>query len=180
MSHRFPEYLDPWQACGKEREFAGTYRLADLDRLTPLLASVEGEAAFALRFGHDDERRPTVTGHVDANLSLICQRCLQPMDLAVHSVVALSPVQGLEESTRLPELLDPLLVENHRVCLRDLVEDELIMALPSIPRHAASECRAAEDGNGGNETNGEDADNPFAVLAALKSSGNDSGSDETD
>ena len=124
-------FVDPWHDCDEDRAYDGAYPLTELVRLTPLLASSEGGAAFALRFGHDDERRPVITGRVEAELSLTCQRCLQPMTLSVSSEVALSPVRGLEESARLPEALDPLLVVDNRVRLRDIVEDELIMAVPA-------------------------------------------------
>ncbi len=171
MAQPLPEFVDPWRVCEQGRNYVGAYALDELARLTPLLASSQGEAAFALRFGYDDEHRLLVAGRVEANLSLICQRCLQPMDLVARAVVALSPVRGLEEAARLPEELDPLLVESDQLRLRDIVEDELIMAIPSIARHSESECRLMAEAETGEETERQHAANPFAVLASLKKSG---------
>lgn len=177
MPQRFPEsidgFVDPWQDCSKGREYHGAYPLSEFDRLTPLLASLEGEAAFALRFGQDDDRRPVITGRVNAELSLVCQRCLHAMALSVSSEVALSPVSGLEESARLPESLDPLLVADGTVRLRDIVEDELIVAVPVIARHGDSECQLSIEPVSDGETQSQRAESPFAVLASLKKSGDD-------
>jgi len=114
-----------------------------------------------------------ITGRVTAELVLICQRCLQPMNLAVCSEVALSPVRGLEESARLPEILDPLLVEDASVRLRDIVEDELIMKVPTIARHEEGACELTIEAAVEDQTEDQRAENPFAVLASLKKSSDD-------
>jgi uncharacterized protein len=141
--------------------------------LTPLLASSEGAAAFVLRFGRDEQHRPVIVGSVEANLSLICQRCLQPMDLPVRAEIGLGAVRGLEEAAALPESLDPLLVDDDSVRLRDIVEDELIMAVPAIARHEEDECQLALKSEEEDRTEDSRAENPFAVLASLNISSDD-------
>jgi methionyl-tRNA formyltransferase len=71
------------------------------------------------------------------------------------------------EAEALPDAYDPLLLETPLIRPRDLIEDELILAVPAVPRHAEGSCAPPAF-----EAGGEDAlverPNPFAALAALK------------
>jgi len=76
----------------------------------------------------------------------------------------------MDEAAELPEEYDPLLVAGERVRLADLVEDELILALPQIPMHDPGECQAAAvgtDSAAAPEGTAERA-SPFASLAELR------------
>lgn len=171
MSPHLPQRVDPWQSCARNRAYEGRVPLADLERLAPLLASVEGEAAFTLEFDRDPRHGNLVWGHVAAELVVTCQRCLGPQRLAVSQDFRLRLVQGLDEVERLDEELDPLWVEDDQLDLRDIVEDELILAVPHAPRHPADQCAAAAGGTapaGAADADEVGRENPFAVLAALK------------
>jgi uncharacterized protein len=89
------------------------------------------------------------------------------MPLSVQSNLALAFVEGIEEAGSLPETLDPVLVENGRINLKDLIEDELLLALPQVAMHPIGECvsQVPEQPPAGDESVRE---NPFAVLAELK------------
>lgn len=177
MLSLLPDFADPQRLCALGKAYQGKLVLADFPRLTPLLASSEGEAAFTLAFDTDAERRPVVAVDVEAELVLQCQRCMQPMVLPVKSSSRLCVVSGPDEAERLPDELDPLLVEEDRLALRSLVEDELILAIPPAPMHAPAECtvklqdwqRDGDDATASAQT----GDNPFAALAELKSDGNE-------
>ena len=145
--------------------------MGKMPRLTPLLASSEGEAAFTLEFDQDGEQRARIRGHVQAPLSLVCQRCLEQMVLQVDAKFQLSPVAGPREAEMLPAEYDPLMLDEPLLHLLDLVEDELILAIPPAPRHPRAECPATLDGSEEPAAVAEDqalADNPFAMLAKLK------------
>jgi uncharacterized protein len=177
MSNRLPDRVDPWQLCAKGQVLEGRLALRELRRLAPLLASEEGEAAFALGFSKDDERRAVIRGRVTAELALVCQRCLEPMALGVAAEVGLALTRGLDEAARLPDDLDPLLVGDDGLDPRDLLEDELILAVPVTPRHRRDEC-SMPGGVADEAPRAEPAEreNPFAVLSALKkgdATGND-------
>lgn len=173
MLSQLPEQADPCRLCEQVKRFEGTVALNKLARLTPLLTSSEGEAAFALEFDQDDEQRMRIRGQVTAVLSVVCQRCMHPMDLEVNSNFQLSPVEGELEAERLPDDYDPLLLESSVIRLMDLIEDELILAIPPAPRHAEMACSVdMADYQSAPEVEPEptvDEENPFAVLAGLKS-----------
>lgn len=175
MLSLLPDYADPLRLCALGKVYEGVIPLAELPRLAPLLTSTEGEAAFALAFGKDGERRPAVDVKVSAQLAIQCQRCLGEMRVNVDADSCLVVVSGPDEAERLPDDVDPLLVEDARVALRSLVEDELILAIPAAPMHSAEECKVdlrkfneAEEADPAEPENRETAENPFAALAALK------------
>lgn len=172
MLSQLPEQADPRRLCEQGKSFAGRIALRDFPRLTPLLASVEGEAAFTLEFDRDPERRPRIRGQVRARLALICQRCLQTMELPVEVSFQLSPVNGPREAENLPEDYDPLLIEQALLHPQDLVEDELILAIPPAARHPEAECAISMADfvvePDVPESRGPRKENPFAVLSKLK------------
>lgn len=104
-------------------------------------------------------------------VQLQCQRCLQPMAQELALDRSLRFVRDEDEAARLDEESeDDVLALPPRLDLAALLEDELILALPLVPRH--EECKpplpladqaatAAED----------DAPHPFAALAALRRRG---------
>lgn len=170
MLPQLPEQADPRRLCVQGKRFEGRVALNSLDRLAPLLTSSEGEAAFQLVFDQDERKRSRVRGHVTAELQLCCQRCMQPMSLLVDVGFALSLVEGLREAETLPEEYEPLLLEERLLRPMDLVEDELILAIPPVPRHEAAECGV--DLKAYRETaqtvEPTQRENPFAALKQLK------------
>ena len=174
MLSLLPDFADPLRLCALGKAYEGVIPLADLPRLAPLLTSTEGEAAFVLAFEMDVHRRPAVRVRVRADLPVLCQRCLGTVVVTVEGESSLVVVSGPDEAERLPDDVDPLLVEDGKVALRSLVEDELILAMPSAPAHRIEECAidlTEVNAQGGQERDcgGEDAEHPFAALADWKS-----------
>lgn len=170
MLPQLPERADPRRLCEQGKRFEGRVALNSLGRLAPLLTSSEGEAAFQLVFDQDERKRPRIRGHVTADLQLCCQRCMQSMRLSVAVDFALSPVEGLREAEELPEEYDPLLLEDRMLHPMDLVEDELILAIPPAPRHEAAECTVDlnEYRDFSEATEPAQRENPFAALKQWK------------
>lgn len=121
-----------------ERDFP----LAEFARLRDRLAEPAGRATMRLTLRRIDGV-PTGRLVVSAAASLVCQRCLQPMmtELCSESDVAFAA----GEDERVPGGFELVAGDPKRVDLAALVEDELLLALPPIPRHAAGEtCRLPE------------------------------------
>lgn len=179
MLSLLPEYADPIRLCGLGKAYEGTIPLAEMPRLAPLLTSSRGEAAFKLVFGLDGERRPEVVVGVQARLALECQRCLGETTQEVNSVSRLVVVTGPDQAEALPDEVDPLLLTEERVALKGLVEDELILAIPPSPMHPEDACEVDLASMNeqwkpvAGEANDSAEPNPFAALAALKRSDED-------
>ena len=97
-------------------------------------------------------------------LALRCQRCLQPLlsPIESHSRVVLVTD---EAAAGVPPELETALAPDGRLSLADLVEEELLLALPAAPRHAGDcpDGRRSEMA----ETISEPTQRPFANLGEL-------------
>jgi len=175
MSERLPVWIDPFRAADSRRAFAGRLDLATMARLAPNLADPAGEVEVELEFGVDRERVRYAQGRIATSLSLICQRCMQPMTVAVAREVKLAFVSGEGEMNRLDPSYEPVLVETETVALAGLVEDELLLALPMVAMHPEDRCQPAvvpETEPEVEEPKQEEKENPFSVLADLKKRSN--------
>lgn len=149
----------------------------DLNLLPRLAKAVSGGAAPVhanLQFDLDESRHRIVTGQIFAGLSVICQRCLQPMDIAVDADLSVAIVATEEKAQQLPKHLEPwLLTEEGVADLYEVIEDELLLSLPMVAYHD-HQCLEKElysTGTVQEETPIERGkDNPFAVLGVLKKS----------
>lgn len=174
MSSPLPDYADPWVLCDQNRGYRGRVELKRMTRLAPLLATTNGEAAFVLAFSRDQKRRALVSGEVQATLQLPCQRCLEPVDIVVDSTFEFAFVGGELEAEQTPDELTPMIVEDNEVILLELLEDELMLALPAAPKHDVADC--AVDLAAINQLPADfqaeeskvEEDNPFAMLSGLK------------
>jgi len=178
MSSRLPDRLDPWRAVESHAIFVGRLPLSSLPRLQGLLLDNQGDVVFKLEFLADDQSRALVRCEVAATLSLCCQRCLEALQCRVDTSATLAIVVGVHDERQVPERYDPLLVSDEPLRPRDLIEDELLLALPQIPMHDPVSCTVrsgvvervpelepeCDRGPRGTPT-------PFSVLGQLKSKG---------
>ncbi|MDD1608066.1 MAG: YceD family protein [Methylococcaceae bacterium] len=173
MLNRLPEIIDPLHLADKRGELKGQIPVSSLERIADLLFDNSGFVTVDLFFGREG-RLAKVEGRISAVLQLKCQSCLQAVEWSVDSTVRLGIVSSIDQANRLPEDYDPLLVEQDSIPLRNLIEDELLLSLPTYPKHQHS-CFVSNSDN--NKTNAPARDsqsareNPFSILAKLKNTG---------
>lgn len=166
---RLPVHIDPIRMADTRRLFQGEVGLAEMPRLVEALQDDDGKVSVSLEFGTDEEGIRVMRGRVEAQVTLICQRCLEPMHHQVDNQFALGLVRSETEAEELPSHYEPLLLDGKPLFLRDVIEDEMLLALPIVPRHSSQECEAQmESGETEAEQDGGERDNPFASLAELK------------
>lgn len=145
MSPDLPLSLDTERLARKGETIAGQYEVQDLQRLEGLLYDDTGVVRFNLEFTHDnDDNRSYIVGNIQANVNIICQRCLGSMPYNVDSRIYLGIVMKDANLSCLPDDCEPLVTENEPVSLRALIEDELILALPISALHAEDRCNATD------------------------------------
>jgi uncharacterized protein len=154
-----------------KRVFEGRLKLSSLSRLRDVLCDDEGMleegiVRFAVEFDRDALQVPFVEVRVDAELPLECQRSLQVFMHPVHVVQRLGLILDEADEAGLPPDYEPLLVPADGM-LRpaELVEDELILAVPVVPVKPGTELPEPEWPEPGSD---EVQANPFAALAGLK------------
>ena len=167
MFEALPERLDLLREADRGRAFRGRLALRLMERLSAVVRGDEGEAEVELRFEREGGHA-VIEGRVAARVRLTCQRCLEAVELELDQPLHLALVQGEEEAQRLPERLDPLLVGDEPVAVALRVEEELLLALPAVPRHDRCHPVAATPEPAPDAHAEPRRENPFAVLAQLK------------
>lgn len=176
-----PEKLDLAAFAHEGASLQGEWPVTSLERLADSAAPEAPASGWpALEWAlHAELRRPKGGAvqtwlHVTASaqVALTCQRCLKPVEERVDIDRWIRFVDTEAEAAALDaDSDDDVLALPRHLDARELIEDELLLALPLVPRHEV--CPeplplAAEE---------EDAEpeaarpNPFAALAALKKSG---------
>lgn len=149
--------------------------MAQLPRLVAWLPDDQSEVmlAYELRFFRDESRALLASVRIEGVAQLPCARCLAPMmvPLAGQSVVQF--VFSEAQAERVPDEYEPVMLDaDGQVSLIDLIEEEAIMALPSVAMHEAR-CAPAwqESVEPEVESSASTRENPFAVLADRLGSG---------
>lgn len=160
MPTHLPDMIDPLLCVTKGRHWRGKVALTGMSRLAGVITNPRDSLDVDLYF-HRAGKVAAITGSLRGEVELVCQRCLEPLRIRVDSPVNLGVVSSIEEGDRLPEPYEPLLLGEDRISFADLVEDELLLAIPTIPRHGHCKPAGMEAGKTGQS-------NPFAALANLK------------
>ena len=162
--------------AAEAESLAGRTLLQNMERLaqenTALQAdmAVDWEARAELRPGAGTEGDIWLHLQATTTLTLICQRCMGPVDTPVavdqwYRFVATEDIAMAEDD----DAEEDLLVLEPQFDLLAVLEDELLMALPVVPMHA--ECPVIPPMHAGELGVTDDASekpNPFAVLVQLK------------
>lgn len=166
------KYIDLMDVVRLSQRLEGVEPLESFGRLMEDLPkqTETTEVKWSLQ-GHQKAHGPAlVTLRVSANPQLQCQRCLGLFHYAVDNDVELEVVTSakaldadVSESGEIDNEAYDKILANKPVDVLELVEDELILSLPYIPKH--EECEHLVDLP---EDNLEKKPSPFAVLEKLK------------
>lgn len=166
MSAHLPESVDAWRMVSARRSFTGNLPVARLERLGSLLAGDSGDVDYQLEFGRDALGTSYLALQVRAAVTLLCQRTLEPFGTTLALDQRLGLIRDEAEEAALPPGYEPLLaLEPLR--LMDVIEDELLLALPLVPVRPGSEDAIAP-WKATDESAGETSPHPFASLKILK------------
>ena len=169
MPTTLPDILDPWRMVQAQRVFEGTCAMGEMPRLASLLASSMGEVSYKVEFGRDDFDISYVDIVADTAVKLVCQRSMAEFLHPLHIDQRLGLIRDDSEEARLPEGYDPLLVEQGQLRMKDVIEDELILALPLVALSPGAPLEQVPL-TSGPEPEDDQPPNPFAVLGQLKGS----------
>ncbi len=167
-----PQRLDVDAFARAGGHLQGVWPLAGFERLLQDARAADGQGVAWSAAG---ERGAGAAGpdHIvlhlraGAEVELPCQRCLQPMAVALVVDRRFRFVADEAEAERLDaDSEDDVLAVAPALDLHALLEDELILALPLVPRHEHCTLPAAAAADGA-------AAHPFAGLAALRRGGAD-------
>ena len=160
MSQRI--VIDSLSFAREARILEGELPVAGFERIQDGLTENVGVIRYRIEGGLGERNRPQLHLQLDGVLSLCCQRCLEGVGYHLQVENVLEFVDNEDELTQ-EELEDDskdFLPAQSEVDVVALIEDEIILGLPSAPRHesCALPSAAQEDG----------VVSPFAVLKSLK------------
>lgn len=105
-------------------------------------------------------------------MAMVCQRCLRPVETPVDIDRSIRFVAGEDAAAALDaDLEEDVLALSRAFDAQELVEDELLLALPLVPRHEVCPTPLALPAAGADEpaeVASDGAPHPFAALAAWK------------
>jgi uncharacterized protein len=173
MLDRLPEYIDPLHLADKRGTLKGQIPLRSLDRLSKMLVNDAGVVSVDLFFGREG-RLAKVEGRIETVLELECQNCLEGVKWPISCAIKLGIVSSIDQANRLPEDYEPLMVEEGKILLKNIIEDEILLILPAFPRHQ-HDCFVPKIDNNNLDKLVNDqqssSENPFSILAKLKNTG---------
>ena len=169
-----PEYVDARKMAQQGALISGELDVASLPRLAQAAASNEGKINVDLDFHRDEQNFRVIGGQIEAKVSVLCQRCLDPMQISISGKPSLAIVWSDDQAQALPKYLEPVLQGEDLISLWQIIEDELLLLLPMINFHSESECKAdkgystAPDDEIASIDEVVERENPFNVLNTLK------------
>lgn len=171
MSSAPADLVNAVELAGRSATLERRLGLRHLPRLAEAGALEGTRASAELAFGKFDGRT-TVEVQVSGELVLTCQRCLRPCTCAVNESASL--VVMTSDTDEVPGGFEPLLGDAERLSVTELIEEQLLLGLPLVPKHAtAALCGAAPAAIAisATEAAADETQRPFANLRKLLDEG---------
>ena len=153
-----PLLINNLEFAQKNIEITDDLNVADCPRLAETLSTSDEDVAnirYTLAGAAKKLHLPSLHLQVEAELPVLCQRCLEAMqinlNLAFNYLICENSPEEMDENDEM-DWLEP----TQHMNLGELIEDELLIAMPIAPTHAV-DCAKANMQSG-------DKPNPFAVL----------------
>ena len=174
MAPGLPDRVDCAHLADNAVALERVYPLGEMSRLQDLLADTRGSVRARFAFAKVDSGRAGATVAVEATPQLICQRCLEgfafaaagssEIEFSSGSVLGSGPASVTADLQREVYATDEGLVS-----LRELAEEELLLALPIVAMHTPQSCARAPayEADGEIQDLSGDRSRPFTALQDL-------------
>jgi uncharacterized protein len=162
MAEGLPDKVDCVRLAEDGAVLERVYRLADLPRLEGLLADPRGTLDVRFAFSRLEAGGPGGLVRIRCMPRLKCQRCMQGFDHAIDGQTEVEFAE-LQSAAALHSEREVAGMNHGQVSLRDLAEEELLLALPLAPKcDAPTTC-----GNAPRVGGSEEVRRPFSGLQDL-------------
>ncbi len=170
MPSQIPVHINPYDCAKRGVSFNGSISQSLFKRLLGNIVDNKSDSTFEmeLNFDLDPVGGSWLTGYIRGKVILTCQRCLHDveydLDIALKHILC-ATYEHLERH----KISDTIFSEeDEKVRVVDLIEDEILLDIPAIPKHQKIEnCKGLDDYlTSPDEPNEiiEKASNPFAIL----------------
>jgi len=164
MAPALPDRVDCAHLADNSVVLERVYPLGAMPRLLDLLADARGSVRVRFAFAKLGSGGAGATVEVEASPQLVCQRCLQGFAYAAAGSSEIEFSSGSGEGAANSQR-EVYATEDGWVSLRELAEEELLLALPIVAKHAPQTCDQARTYEAGIEI--QDRSRPFTALRDL-------------
>ena len=158
--------VSPHELARKGGQFTGEIPLVAFPRFASFVAA-GGVVSVTLQFDQDDHGRTRVRGRIGTTVTLDCQRCLGPVERPIAAEIDFRVVASDDDAREIADEIEAFVWTGEDIAVAELIEDDLILALPNQVCEAYDACPRRPDLKYPNEV-GDEAEpkaNPFAALA---------------
>ena len=131
MAPGLPDRVDCAHLAEDTAVLERVYALSEMPRLQDLLADTRGSVRASFAFAKVDSGRAGATVAIEATPHLVCQRCLQGFAFPVAGSSEIEFANGAGEAP-VDSLREVYSMDRGLVSLRDLAEEELLLAMPIV------------------------------------------------
>jgi len=165
MSPDLPQHIEPARLADNAESLEGKLGIGNMRRLLAVVDKCDSCITFHLSFSKNEAGDVVViNGDFSTKLTMQCQRCLEPLVISLEKAIRIACVTDISDAGTLAADLEPLQLNEGRILLVELIEDEVLLGLPMAPVHNPDECPATEL----LEALREEKESPFAILKKLK------------
>jgi uncharacterized protein len=168
MAPALPDRVDSAHLADNSIVLERVFPLGEMLRLRDMLADARGSVRARFAFAKVDSGRAGATVAVEATPQLVCQRCLQGFAYTAAGSSEIEFSSGSDEgAAHSPR--EVYATNEGWVSLRELAEEELLLALPIVALHEPHACAQAPIHAAGGEAEDMSGDRsrPFTALQDL-------------
>ena len=163
--------INPAKYAKNEHSDAGILNKADFLRLAEF-AVVATDVSYDYKMYENEHNLPVIEGKVSVSVLQNCQRCLKDFENTLECSFKVIPLTSDEKAKSLEEhglTFDTCILNEGMLNLVELLEDELLLELPIVPKHPNTQAGDCVPVYVGEETQSTITEvSPFASLKALK------------
>ena len=163
-----PTQIDPRKLAQQGISLQGEFAAKGLTRLNESVEAVTGALKASLQFSLDPSRQSIVTGEASVCVDVICQRCLDIVNIEIKAAIALQVVWSEDHIANVAPDYEPWIVVDKIADLDVVIEDEILLALPIVNYHKVGKCTGSAFVTKADTPIEEAVDSPFSVLQQLK------------
>lgn len=157
--------INPLRLAKAGECIGGNFRLDSMERLRGLVLDYDDKIEYSLSFSIDESGLCAIDSEISGTVTMECQRCLKPFVVEIQKRNLLGLVNDKDEMEALAAEYEPLLLDEELLAIDDLIEDELLLAIPLSPLHPVEKCSGQKELD---RINAEAKPRPFAILASLQ------------
>lgn len=162
-TNRLIHKIEPYRFARAGIEMEGDLPVSSLKRLVKMLSDASGSVHLRLSF-FMEKGTALVKVNGEVNVMLECQRCLTSYSTPISLDYTLAVVEHDAAVAELSEGYEPFVLSAAFMSPVDIIEDELLLNVPVVPKHAHGDpaCMilpVVEDAPNQNKT-----ESPFASL----------------